>query len=100
MISESTLASMQPPDKMTIKVFRNTFFHESNDPFPMLGGASASLYDDIENSDLVVHHLEDLDKLTMFVKYHLGFLFMVRLYTYPRSSRYTRLNRPLNRRSY
>ncbi|KAH7276031.1 hypothetical protein B0J15DRAFT_476441 [Fusarium solani] len=77
MIFESTLATIPPPDRKTIKAFRNNFFHkgpERVEGWPMLGGHSSSLYDDPD--DLVVlHTAEPPDRLTMFVQGYFGFLF-------------------------
>ena len=79
MIFESTLATIPPPDRKTLKAFRNNFFHkgpERVEGWPMLGGHSSSLYDDPD--DLVVlHTAEPPDRLTMFVQGYFGFLFKV-----------------------
>ncbi|RTE84831.1 hypothetical protein BHE90_000608 [Fusarium euwallaceae] len=77
MIFESTLATIPPPDRKTLKAFRINFFHgrpEESKDWPMLGGHSSSLYDDPD--DLVVlHTAEPPDRLTMFVQDYFGFLF-------------------------
>ncbi|EEU38325.1 uncharacterized protein NECHADRAFT_91425 [Fusarium vanettenii 77-13-4] len=77
MIFESTLATIPPPDRKTLKAFRNNFFHkgpERAEGWPMLGGHSSSLYDDPD--DLVVlHTAEPPDRLTMFVQDYFGFMF-------------------------
>ncbi|KAM5344699.1 hypothetical protein ACJ41O_010561 [Fusarium nematophilum] len=77
MIFESTLASIPPPDRKTLKAFRVNFFHgrpEESKDFPMLGGHSASLYDDPDGL-VVLHTSEPPDRLTMFVQDYFGFLF-------------------------
>lgn len=78
MILESTLASIPPPDKNVLKAFRSTFFRElAPQSLPILEGHSASVYDDPD--DLVaLRSSEPPDRLTMFVKSKLGFLFQVR----------------------
>lgn len=79
MIFESTLATIPPPDRKTLKAFRINFFHgrpEESKDWPMLGGHSSDLYDDPD--DLVVlHTAEPPDRLTMFVQDYFGFLFKV-----------------------
>ncbi len=76
---ESTLASVPPPDRKTLKAFRLNFFHgrpEDSTSFPMLGGHSSELYDDPD--DLVVLQVsEPPDRLTMFVQDNFGYLFKV-----------------------
>jgi hypothetical protein len=54
LLFESTLAPLRPPDRRTLKAFCVQFFHEKTDPVPILGGASKSLYDDLD--DLVALH--------------------------------------------
>ncbi|KAI8680304.1 hypothetical protein NCS57_00310600 [Fusarium keratoplasticum] len=77
MIFESTLATIPPPDRKTLKAFRINFFHgrpEESRDWPMLGGHSSDLYDDPD--DLVVlHTAEPPDRLTLFVQDYFGFLF-------------------------
>jgi hypothetical protein len=79
LLFETTLASIPPPDRRTLKAFRLNFFHgrpEDSTSFPMLGGHSSELYDD--SDDLVVlHALEPPDRLTKFVQDNLGYLFKV-----------------------
>lgn len=79
MIFESTLATIPPPDRKTLKAFRINFFHgrpEESKDWPMLGGHSSDLYDDPD--DLVVlHTAEPPDRLTMFVQDYFGFMFKV-----------------------
>ncbi|KAM7206467.1 hypothetical protein V8F20_002816 [Naviculisporaceae sp. PSN 640] len=74
---ESTLAAIPPPDRKVLKAFRDHFFHRRpNDrvPFPTLSGFSATVYDD--PTDLVsIHHLQDQDRLTIFVRDHFGYFF-------------------------
>lgn len=79
MIFESTLATIPPPDRKTLKAFRINFFHgrpEDAGSWPILGGHSSDLYDDPD--DLVVlHTAEPPDRLTMFVQDYFGFMFKV-----------------------
>ncbi|PTD10458.1 hypothetical protein FCULG_00007682 [Fusarium culmorum] len=77
LILESTLATIPPPDRKTLKAFRTNFFHGrpgEAGAFPMLGGYSSSLYDDSDDL-LVLHSREPPDKLTMFVQDNFGYLF-------------------------
>ncbi|EKJ71801.1 hypothetical protein FPSE_08069 [Fusarium pseudograminearum CS3096] len=74
---ESTLATIPPPDRKTLKAFRTNFFHGrpgETGAFPMLGGHSASLYDESDDL-LVLHSREPPDRLTMFVQDNFGYLF-------------------------
>ncbi|KAH7001149.1 hypothetical protein EDB80DRAFT_721565 [Ilyonectria destructans] len=77
LLFESTLASIAPPDRKTLKAFRFNFFHgrpEDQASFPMLGGHSSDLYDDPD--DLVaLQVLEMPDRLTMFVQNNFGYFF-------------------------
>ncbi|KAM7213887.1 hypothetical protein V8F06_010706 [Rhypophila decipiens] len=69
LIFESTLAALPPPDRKTLKAFREVFFHaRPNDPdsFPTLGGSSSTVYND-PNDPVAVHHLQDVDRLTQLV---------------------------------
>ena len=79
LIFESTLAHIPPPDRKTLKAFRFNFFRGrpgQESAFPMLGGPSSGLYDDPD--DLVALQVaEDPDRLTMFVRNNLGFMFQV-----------------------
>ncbi|QPC64435.1 hypothetical protein HYE67_006666 [Fusarium culmorum] len=77
LILESTLATIPPPDRKTLKAFRTNFFHGrpgEAGAFPMLGGYSSSLYDDSDDL-LVLHSREPPDRLTMFVQDNFGYLF-------------------------
>lgn len=81
LIFESTLATIPPPDRKTLKAFRTNFFHGrpgEAGAFPMLGGHSSSLYDDSDDL-LVLHSREPPDRLTMFVQDNFGYLFEVRI---------------------
>ncbi|KAI6755499.1 hypothetical protein HG531_004605 [Fusarium graminearum] len=74
---ESTLATIPPPDRKTLKAFRTNFFHGrpgEAGAFPMLGGHSSNLYDDSDDL-LVLHSRESPDRLTMFVQDNFGYLF-------------------------
>lgn len=77
MIFESTLARLPPPERKAWKAFRLNFFHGPSDDvhsFPMLGGSSASLYDD--QDDLVqIHATQRPDRLTSMALDNFGFLF-------------------------
>lgn len=79
LLFESTLASIPPPSKRVLHAFQLGFFNGSpEDPecFPMLGGHSSGLYDDID--DLIsVRVQENHDRLTTFVQDRLGCLFPV-----------------------
>ncbi|KAF2852198.1 hypothetical protein T440DRAFT_466903 [Plenodomus tracheiphilus IPT5] len=79
MLLESTMASLPSPQKSVMRAFRQEFYNQHKgrgEPFPTLGGNSASLYDDID--DLVaLRILEDSDRLTNFTQEHLAFLFPV-----------------------
>ncbi|KAM7204001.1 hypothetical protein V8F33_001972 [Rhypophila sp. PSN 637] len=77
LIFDSTLAAIPPPDRKTLKAFREVFFHgRPNDPdsFPTLGGSSSTVYND-PNDLVAVHRLQDLDRLTVFVRDHFGYFF-------------------------
>lgn len=80
MIFESTLASIPRPDKNTLKAFRSNFFRKyGNEHLPLLEGHSSEIYDDPD--DLVaLHNSKPPDRLTMFVKNELGFLFKVSVF--------------------
>ncbi|KAH6880395.1 hypothetical protein B0T10DRAFT_495357 [Thelonectria olida] len=77
LLFESTLASIPPPDRKTLKAFRSFFFHKrpgDGDGFPMIGGHSSAIYDNPD--DLVaLHSSEAPDRLTKFVQNNFGFLF-------------------------
>lgn len=77
LIFESTLASVPRPDKNTLKAFRSTFFRKlGSEHLPLLEGHSSDVYDNPD--DLVaLHNSKPPDRLTMFVKNDLGFLFKV-----------------------
>jgi hypothetical protein len=79
MLLESTFASLPRPPKSVFSAFRGRFYNENNghgEPFAILGGHSAALYDDID--DLVTLKVQtDPDRLTSFAQKHLAFLFPV-----------------------
>ncbi|TPX08264.1 uncharacterized protein E0L32_001840 [Thyridium curvatum] len=77
LLCEHRLACIQPPERKTLKAFRSTFYTDGpgfREPFPLLGGSSASLYDD--SNDLVaLQSVSSPDRLTTFVQNQFGFLF-------------------------
>lgn len=80
LIAESTIAALPSPDRKTLKAFRFNFFHGrpgSEEAFPMLGGRSATLYDDPDDL-IALPTTETSDRLTMFVQDNFGFLFKVK----------------------
>ncbi|CEI70553.1 hypothetical protein FVEN_g952 [Fusarium venenatum] len=77
LVFESTLATIPPPDRRTLKAFRINFFHGHPDnisSFPMLGGYGSQLFDDPDDL-LVLHTQEPPDRLTMFMQDYFGYLF-------------------------
>ena len=79
LLFESTLATLPPPSKGTLRAFREVFNNQAGgkgEPFPTLGGHSAALYDDMD--DLVALRVrETSDRLTNFAHEQLGFFFPV-----------------------
>ena len=78
LLFESTLASLRPPDRKTLKAFRVEFFHGRTPEleFPTLGGKASSIYDDADDL-IALHDSTELDRLTVFVRDHFGYLFPV-----------------------
>lgn len=77
LILESTLSSVPRPDRNTLKAFRSRFFRKlGNEHLPLLEGHSAEVYND-PNDLVALHNSRPPDRLTMFVKNYLGFLFKV-----------------------
>ncbi|KAK4096455.1 hypothetical protein N658DRAFT_554383 [Parathielavia hyrcaniae] len=77
LVFESTLARIEKPDRKTLKAFRFNFFHGrpgGPQAFPMLGGHSATVYDDA-NDLVALHSNEQPDRLTVFFKDNFWFLF-------------------------
>ncbi|KAI0870663.1 hypothetical protein GGS24DRAFT_492839 [Hypoxylon argillaceum] len=73
LLFKSTLGTIPPPDRKTLKAFRNEFFHvkpDENRVWPMLGGSSSTLYDD-QDDLLVFHAPEQRGRLTI-VEYASG----------------------------
>ena len=72
---ESTMLSLRRPAKQTFDAFLDNF-HSNNPetPYSILGGHSASLYD--EREDLAaLHRPVEEDRLTMLLRNYLPFLF-------------------------
>ena len=79
LVFEGTIASIPPPDRKTLKAFRFNFFHGrpgDSTSFPMLGGHSAELFDDLDDL-MTLQASEPPDRLTMFVQNYFGYLFKV-----------------------
>jgi len=79
LLFESTLATLPRPPKGVIRAFQIEYYNQSDgkrEPFPILGGHSAGIYDDID--DLIALRVQDdQDRLTTFAQEHLAFLFPV-----------------------
>ena len=77
LLLESSLASVPRPHERTLDAFRIKFFNgkpASDKSWPTLGGSSRTLYDD--RDDLVALKVpENQDRVFLFVRDHLGFLF-------------------------
>ncbi|KAK3681001.1 hypothetical protein B0T22DRAFT_502515 [Podospora appendiculata] len=74
LLFESTLASIPPPGRKTLKAFRLNSFHgrqEDHGSFPTLGGNSSTLYDDAVDL-LALHAVEQRDRMTVFVQDNFG----------------------------
>jgi hypothetical protein len=79
LLFESTLATLPPPSKKTMRAFRQVYHNQAGrkgEPFPTLGGRSAELYDNID--DLVALRVQKTsDRLSNFAHERLEFLFPV-----------------------
>ena len=74
---ESTLISLKSPSRRTWKAFQNTFHNaDSEEPYPTLGGNSASLYDN-RNDLMALRVGTEEDRLTAFMRYSCPWLFVV-----------------------
>jgi hypothetical protein len=76
-ILESTILSFRRPSQQTYKAFYNEFHNveDGEEPFPTLGGTSASVYDD-RNDIMALARPAEEDRLTMFLRKHCPILFM------------------------
>ncbi|CAG9982241.1 unnamed protein product [Clonostachys byssicola] len=78
---ESVLASQPTPDRRMLKAFCLGFYHgppRAEDSFPILGGKSSSLYDDIDDL-MILRPPVRSDRLSTFLRNFLGFIFVKKL---------------------
>jgi hypothetical protein len=72
--------SIEKPSSRSLSAFQNVFNNlhgvKPGEPFPTLGGHSATLYDNEEDL-LVLSSPEEEDRLTSFLRYYFGILFTV-----------------------
>jgi hypothetical protein len=88
----NALVSLRAPAPRAMEAFRNHFHNISHPrPFPTLGGASISSYDDNSAGDVIsVKTQTEEDRLTRFLAKYLPILFIVSFpgqeYSHPRRS--------------
>lgn len=82
-ILESTILSFRRPSQQTHKAFYNTFHNveDGEETFPLLGGTSATVYDDRDDIMAIARPVEE-DWLTVFLRKKCPILFMVSFF-YP-----------------